>query len=526
MSKAAKAVLAVVVVGGVAWAGASWYTGKRVEDEVRAYVDKVNAQPSLVTFALTEYNRGWFTSNAKYTITARHTIAPDVIEEGDVLALDSEIQHGPFPFARLGRGEFAPVLAASESVLQNTGLAIQWFVAAKGQQPLRERSSVSFGGDVDSRVDFVPLALTRDGITLSSEAGWMQARTDRDLTHFSLSGEFPDFRMQGATAGMTGESMAFRVQNTTFEGESRLGRFGAYIGNARFAMGSFSMEEGAQGAGGNTSVAFRDYVIETIADEDDTNLNLRVNYGIGNMRVMDVDMGQLNMALRFGNLNGEAVRGIMTRYQEIMPQLMAESANVEQADELPPTTQAFLAESINALLPGNPVVALDPVRLAVPGGESTLRLTVTAQKPAEDPPADPLAFLRSLDGSLVVSRGMVIDLSKRFMELQSKAIGQPIPNADQMAEQNYAFVRQMALSSGYVVEEGDNLVARVSYADGQARLNGDSVQLDELLAPLTGAGAGMPMGSMPQDEDDAFLNELERLENEAATPGTAPAPQP
>lgn len=513
MSKAAKAVVAVVVLGGVAWAGASWYTGKRVEDELRAYVDKVNAQPSVVTLGVTEYERGWFTSRVKYAVTFKHTLVPDVIDEGDVLAFDSHVQHGPFPFARLGRGEFAPVLAASESVLQNTSLAIQWFVAAKGQQPLRERSSVSFNGEVDSRVDFEPLSLTRDNVTVSSQAAWLAVQSNRDVTQFKMSGELPDLRMQGP-GSLSGGNMSLRIQNTTFEGESRLGRFGAYIGDARFAIGSLAMEEAGVSA---TNVAFRDYVIETVADEDDTNLNFRLNYGIGNMRVMDVDMGELQVALRLGNLNGEAMRGIVARYQEVMPAIMAESAN-PNADDMPPATAAFLAESLQALLPGNPVLALDPVRLSVPGGDSSLRLNLTAQQPPEPQPEDPLAYLRTLDGSLVVSRGLVLDLSKRFMDLQARAMGQTLPDADKMAEQNYAFMRQMALSSGYVVEEGDNLVVRVSYADGQARLNGDNVDLDDLLGPLGGGFGGAPRVGEPSD-DDAFLNELERLENESISPG-------
>lgn len=521
MSKAAKAVVAVVVLGGVAWAGASWYTGKRVEDEIRAYVDKVNAQPSPVALAISEYDRGWFTSQVKYTLTARYDLVPDVIEQGDVLALDSQVQHGPFPMARLGRGEFAPVLAASESVLQNTGLAIQWFVAAKGQQPLRERSSVSFSGDIASRVDIVPLSLTRDDVTVSSQAAWIAMTSNRDVTAFTMSGELPDVRLQGPSAGISGDAMSLRMQNTTFEGESRLGRFGAYIGDARIAIGSLSMEESGSMIG-STNVAFRDYVIETAASEDDTNLALQINYGIGNMRVMDVDLGQMQVALRLGNLNGEAVRGIVARYHEQMPAIMAESAKDEPSEM--PVTMAFFAESLKALLPGNPVLALDPVRLSVPGGDSSLRLNLAAQQPAEPEPESPLAYLRSLDGSLVVSRGLVLDLSKRFMELQAKAMGQSPSNADQMAEQTYAFMRQMALSSGYVVEEGDNLVVRVSYADGQARLNGDNVDVNELLGPLGGAGAP-PAEPMPGDDDDAFLNELERLENDAISPD-APAPRP
>ena len=520
MSKAAKAVVAVVVLGGVAWAGASWYSGKRVEDEVRAYVDKVNAQSPVVTLAISDYQRGWFTSQVKYTFTAKSTLVPDMIEEGDVLAVDSQVQHGPFPFARLSRGEFAPVMAASESVLQNTGLAIQWFAAAKGQQPMRERTSVSFGGDIDSRVDFVPLSFTRDDVTLSSQAGWLTMTTDRDLTHFTMAGEFPEMRVLDGTTG--GDRTALRIENTTFDGESRLGRFDAYIGDARFAVGNLFVEAGG-GPMGGTNLAFRDYVIETSVSEDDTNLSLQVNYGIGNMRVMDVDLGQLQVALRLGNLNGEAVRGIVKRYQEQMPAIMAESAQPD-ADELPPATAAFFAESIQALLPGNPVLALDPVRVSVPGGDSSLRLNVTGQQPAEPQPNDPLAYVRTLDGSLVVSRGMVLDISKRFMELQAKAMGQAVPDADKMAEQNYAFMRQMALSSGYVVEEGDNLVVRVSYADGQARLNGDNVDLDELLAPM-GINPAQQFGAEPGDDDDAFLEELERLENDAISPD-APAPRP
>ncbi|GAA5236855.1 DUF945 domain-containing protein [Verticiella sediminum] len=486
MKKAAKAVVGVLVVAGIAWAGTSWYVGKRVEQELRDYVSSLQSQPLPWDLAVTGYDRGWFSSDVRMSLTVRDFPVPGVLAPGDVVPIHAHVQHGPFPLSRLTSGRFGPVLAAMHTQLENSGAAAAWFSSAKGQPPLQDRSALTFAGDITGQATFAPLALEDDGTAVTFDGGTIDYQASGDAARVLADAKLGNIRIKSAAAlGVADDVPAdMMIEDTSFDVDYEKGKFDIYLGKAHVRLGRITLES-VDEEGQPLSIVLQDYVLDTQVGEDEQNLNARVDYSIGGMRLMGMDLGQMAATMRVGSLNGEAMRGIVSRYREIEPELLAEAQAMDpQSGKFPPKLSAFLEESLNALLPGKPSFGLDPARWTLPGGESSVRLNVTLREAPEagDAP-DPLQQVQSLDGSLVISRGMVLDLIKTA----SASGGAPAATLEQQqaeAESTYAFLRQMALSTGYLVQEGENLVMRVSYTDGQLRLNGEQSGLEELLSAL------------------------------------------
>src|SRR5690606_4479768 len=97
---------------------------------------------------------------------------------------------------------------------------------------------------------------------------------------------------------------------------------------------------------------------------------------------------------------------------------------------------------------------------------------------------DLLRTVRSVDAALVVSQHMVVELLTRLAQMPGSTETLTAEQAADAARLSFGLFKQMALATGYVVAEGDNLVARVSYADGQVKLSGAQIPLEELLRGL------------------------------------------
>lgn len=484
MKKAAGIVAAIIVVGAAAVTAGAWYTGQRAEQEIRNYVAQINQQAAMVH--IESYERGIFSSDVRYVIDTDN-VAGLAGMFNDGLVLLDHLQHGPFPLRRIADAQFAPVLATSSMRFENTSATEDWFAAAGGVDPLQIHSDIGYDGGISYRLSLAPLTWEDETISLTSSAGAMSGTASADMQTLNMQGELGEVRFRANVEAPTGEPAPSqgRLLDIAFDAQYQMGRFGLYMGESKFNISQFSLETVAE-AGDPLNVTLDNYALSSLVTEDEKNISGNVQYGIESIEVDDISLGRVDATLRFGKLEGQAVADIVRRYRALAPELLAElDAMPDDAESLPPKVQAFLDESLQALLSGKPTLALDPLRWTLPEGESSLRLNVALQPQVEPPPQIPaLGQVASLDATLVVSRAMVIELVKRVSRLQSPGLPQDSQELDTAAVAGFEFVRQMALASGYVVEESENLVTRLSYADGKMRLNGDEMTLTDLLKKL------------------------------------------
>ena len=106
MKKSIAITLGVVIVGAGSWVGATWYTGKRIEESSQRRLAEVNEKLAKVTplFGLRidqiKYERGSFSTQARYGLSLlKNDKSLDVLPDG-MIEFDATIEHGPFPRAR------------------------------------------------------------------------------------------------------------------------------------------------------------------------------------------------------------------------------------------------------------------------------------------------------------------------------------------------------------------------------------------------------------------------------------------
>ena len=114
MKKSVAITLGVVIVGAGSWVGATWYTGKRIEESSQRRLAEVNEKLAKVTplFGLRidqiKYERGLFSTQARYGLSLlKNDKSLDVLPDG-MIEFDATIEHGPFPKGALARGALAP----------------------------------------------------------------------------------------------------------------------------------------------------------------------------------------------------------------------------------------------------------------------------------------------------------------------------------------------------------------------------------------------------------------------------------
>ena len=112
--------VSVIVVLGAAWTGASWYTGKQIEQHMGEVVDNANGQLKAylpkagVKLSYENYQRGLFSSKVRYVLRSDGTDTSEnaALKAGEEVAFLETIDHGPFPFAQLKKFNLLPSMAS------------------------------------------------------------------------------------------------------------------------------------------------------------------------------------------------------------------------------------------------------------------------------------------------------------------------------------------------------------------------------------------------------------------------------
>src|SRR5690606_17699352 len=144
-------VAGAIVAAAAAYSGVAWYVGLEAEKRIRVAVERSNERiaeaigsDSPVVSAkleVSEYDRGVFASNARYTLT---------VNDGQgqrQFGLYDHMQHGPFPWDLLKNGDLAPLLAYSQSRLDDTEAVKHWFDAARAEPPFKAETLLRLDGE-------------------------------------------------------------------------------------------------------------------------------------------------------------------------------------------------------------------------------------------------------------------------------------------------------------------------------------------------------------------------------------------
>ncbi len=489
MKKAGVVVAAVAVLAVGGWAGAAWYTGKRVEETVKQTIaDAMAAGNVHARIEIASYDRGVFTSTARYRITS---LASSGLPEGLLLVVDSTVRHGPFPTDRLVKGRLAPVLATTNSSLSRTeGLGTQLATVDAGAT-FRERSVIHYDRNVDFQIDTPALSMAQDGSTIEVAGGSFTGSGAADLSRLDLQGQLESFRVSSAA----GQEMVMEARNMTVSGNNRAGRFGLQVGEAVMKFGSISMS--APTPAGPFSLNATDVSIGSKVTEDERFIHGGVDYDFSKLTLNGTDLGTVRASLYARQLDGAATATVLKQYQALMAEAEV-PIDGTMDDALLEKMLAEMREPLNALLAGLPSFGLDTLSWRTPAGESSLKVGVTLhprQAPAgatpEGQPARPGVGLEKASLDLVISQPAVTDVITRFSATTPEGKQASEEERRQQAEIVTAILLMSVANSGLAVEKGDNIESHVNYDGKVLTVNGEEQPpevLMELLSIMPGAG--------------------------------------
>ncbi len=473
----------VLVAVGTAVGGA-WYTGTRLESELRqaASQAQVALQAQLPEYPLqlqlVELQRGVFSSTATFSLTVQAEDRPPV----EVLRLQDDIQHGPFPLTRLKSLQLAPVMAVNRFTLARTPVTADLFTLAKGAEPVQLDATLGYDRGVQGGLTLAALHLDQPqgavafsglNATFHTDMEASRLRLDSSVGQFSLNVRTPDGWAKLETEGFA------------LTGDNRRNADGFWLGPGQLRLTRLLLA-----MPGKPAVELQDLQLRGDTQQQGQQLSGTIDASLGRLDVAGQTLGKATLSGRYTNLDSPALAQLNALLQHL--QLDAEEG-------LDPTTQATLRQHLNDVLAARPHLVVDDLRLHTPSGSSHLRLDLTLDKPTTfDLPPEQLTaqLLSRLDARLSVARGSLVD-----GVLFQAGAQRTQPAMQQQAQATAEALAGIGLNSGLLKAEGDDLVATLAYAAGRLTLNGQEVPPEQLLALLERpqpAAPTPPQGKTPK----------------------------
>ena len=497
MKKSVAITLAVVIVGAGSWVGATWYTGKRIEESTQQRLAEANEKLAKLTplFGLRidqiKYERGLFSTQARYGLSfVKNDKTPDDMPAG-MIEFDTRIEHGPFPKSALARGAIAPKLAFVHAELAKTHHVKPVFELTKDVSPLVSDAVVSFGGHTASTARIAPVKVVHDGNSVDFSGMEITGTFDRGLQAITATAKTDTLAVDGSKSS---DPIKMLMTGLTMDVDSRMGKFGLSVGDSAIKIKRIDVTKPDV----DVKVALDNFGYTVKLSEDDKNINIQAAYQTGELNVNDVALGNGQAVIKLAKLDGAAVKQLSDTYNQLIRQYMAGTRDEGLNDE----QFQVLLDNAGKLLAGNPSFSIDPISWKTGKGESKLTVQLDLANPPDVKNLTPqeivVKAIKQIDATLIISKPMVQDL---MVQYAIKKDGMAADKAAAEAADNVRSMSGMAEMFNVGKNDGDNIVGKFHFADGMGDLNGKKIPADELFSGLLGA-TGMN-SAMDDDEDEA-----------------------
>lgn len=501
--KAAIGGLVAVCVAG--WLGATWYTGQKIETRSQQYLEKANAQlaslsPQLGGLSLRleqlSYDRGWFSSQARYGFSVTDPADSDTLPSGTV-EFTARIDHGPFPKAALARGVFLPKLAATHTELARTANLDELFTLFDGVAPFGSDDIVSYGGRVQSVARIAPVKIENE--TMRLDFSGMQIDGSYDFKREALT---LDARVDAlnVTDRKADQAAQLNVAGIRLTAATQLGKFGLSVGESGLMFKRVDMDMPEQ----QLQFVLEDLGYTAKATENETALSMTADYRVGGVTVNETPVGGFHTAIHFDHLDGVALRQLVDVIRQVGQTAAGEGKGEPSTAE---TLMPMLRDTALKLLEGQPSIRIDPLLWTTDKGEGRFTAAVTLTKPEpfdmEHPDQTLARMIQSIDARWDLSQPLLKSAATQYgIRFEGRSPDEAAAKADEMVDGALGLAQMM--NAGKI--EGDHFIGTFTYADGMGRLNGKEIPADVLFKTLA-ATAQDAVGQMADDDDEALIEE-------------------
>ena len=504
MKKSVAITLGVVIVGAGSWVGATWYTGKRIEESSQRRLAEVNEKLAKVTplFGLRidqiKYERGLFSTQARYGLSLlKNDKSLDVLPDG-MIEFDATIEHGPFP-GRAGARRPRAQAGLRPGGDGQDGPGQAGVRADQGRGPLTADAIVAYGGHGASTAQIAPVKFSRDGIDLDFSGMKIDGTYDHAKQAVVARGVIDTIGVDGLKAQRERDKFKMALSGLSIDVNTLMGKFGLSIGDSGVQVKHIDMVKPQD----ELKIALDDFGYTVKLTEDDKNIAMQAAYKLGGLTVDGVALGSGQAVVKLGNLDGVAVKQLADTYNQMMRQAVAGASDEGLKDEQVQT----LIDTATKLLAAKPTFSMDPISWKTAKGESKLTFALDLASPANLKDLTPQEILvqaiKRIDANLVVSKPMVQDLVAQYMV---KTEGKAADKAATEAEEQVRSMAGMAEMFNVGKNDGDNIIGKFHFSDGMGDLNGKKIPADELFSGLLDAAGSHD--SMDDDESEPAVGAI------------------
>ncbi|MBY6344655.1 DUF945 domain-containing protein [Providencia rettgeri] len=371
MKKSTGLVTLVVVLAAV-YGGSTWYTGKKTEALVSGKVAEFNTLAAeqlqqmgmneSVVMNVVDYQRGVFSSTARYTITVKTADAPETPLE---LTFEDKISHGPLPMSALALGNFTPVAALSHSTLVKTKDTEGWFKLTGDKTPLWADSLVGFDGAVDSNMHFEAIKHQGDEIKVDFSGGQLRTKAGGKSKDIVVTGSFPKLFVDDISA----DPLKLEADNfvVDFKQNGDINVNGTQVG--KLSVDNIKMQTAE-----TDGITFKQIALNSDAVTKDSISDTKISYQLSDLVFEDkIKLGSAELVMSFDRVSAPAISALS--------KLVSDSNLQNDLDSVDSATADKMMELVLQALENKPVLRVEPLRWYTAAGESKATLRMDFQKP-------------------------------------------------------------------------------------------------------------------------------------------------
>ncbi|MFC0227016.1 YdgA family protein [Serratia aquatilis] len=492
----------IIVVLGAAWTGASWYTGKLIEQRMGEMVDTANSQlksylPNTgIKLSFENYQRGLFSSQIRYVLRADGSVSADnaLLKSGEEIAFLEAIDHGPFPLAQLKRFNLLPSMASVHSELENTPKLKALFEITKGQSLFTAETRIAFSGDTSSAIDIIPVEYQKDKTSLKFSGAKIDADIGRDMKTAVLDAS-SDTTLISAP-NQFGQIEQVEMQGLTLKSNTHQNQFNLSLGDQALGLKQLNV-----GVDGKNILSMEGFNLITQFGEKGDNLNGLIDYTLAAIKVQGNDFGSGRLLLKIDNLDGKGMKEFADRYNQQAMALMQQGGDLS-SEAYQQQSAALLLQNLPLLLKGNPTLSIAPLSWKNSKGESSFTLNLDLLDPAkagataESPDQQLAQSVKKIEANLTIPVAMATETMAQSAKLQ----GHSEEDAQKLAQQQVQQLAALGQAVQITTLKDGIIGSSFRYGDNQIELNGSKMSLQEFVGLFGMAGNPAGEGSAPQSE--------------------------
>ncbi|TQC77247.1 YdgA family protein [Pantoea dispersa] len=497
--KKTKVAVGVIVALGVIWTGAAWFTGKQLESHMDEMLQNANSQinayapNSRLTLSYQDYQRGVFSSKTKLVIQASsQTEDNPLLKPGQSIVLNETIDHGPFPFAQLKRGNLIPSMASVHTELENTDAVKKLFELTQGKSLVNADTRVGYSGATDTALHLLPVDYSnaQTGDRLATNGGTLNVSADSKGDKVSLQGDFSSIAV--TSKNQLQQPVLFTLNGLKLGGDTHLSPEGVRVGDQTITLDKLDAS-----INGQEGLTLEKLDGKSSFDNKDGKIGGQIDYQVDNISLQKQPFGEAKLAMKFAQFDAQAVKTFSDQYNAQMQDLLNQPGVVDDPIRYQASVQTILRNNLPTLLKGSPTVSVAPLSWKNDKGESTFNLNVGFNDPATvtgEPQSLGAAVdrvLKTLDGKLSVNMPMATEVMRHV----GLAEGYQGDDAQKLADQQVKGLAAMGQMFRLTQQQDDNITTSLQYANGQVTMNGDKMTLEQFLSRyMLGAptSEGMP----------------------------------